>query len=163
MCHCENHIGVCLFMRIDCVVLAFSFPSGHVTQQGATIQAWWKTWQKVPGHGRTQSWTWKEEKQNRCAWLAPFYGVFFLWQVNQILQLTFHLFVEQRSFWPNASLWRRARFTLTMRRKRRKMMTSRQSKVTGVRVHHLMMMTSKSESALSLLSFISQPLYSLLM
>ena len=25
MCHCENHVGVCLFMRIDCVVLAFYF------------------------------------------------------------------------------------------------------------------------------------------
>lgn len=42
-------------------------------------------------------------------------------------------------------------------------MTSRQSKVTGVRVRHLMMMTSKSESAPRLSSFISGLLYSLLM
>lgn len=62
---------------------------------------------------------------------------------------TLHLLVLQRSFWPNASPSRPARFTLTTRRKRRKTTTSPQSRATGVRAHRRTMMTSRFTSARS--------------
>lgn len=66
-----------------------------------------------------------------------------MWHFSLLLTLKSLLFIEQRSSWPNVSPWRQVKFTLTMKRRRRKMTTSHQSKVIGVHVHHLTTMTSK--------------------
>lgn len=72
---------------------------------------------------------------------------------DQFQKLTFHLFGKQQNFCPSGNPWRQARFTLTMRRKKKKTMTSRQSKVIGVRVHPLTTMTSKFHSFISFLVY----------
>lgn len=85
----------------------------------------------------------REKKKNKTGW-CDFTSI---WCDHHFQKLMFRLFGEQRNFWLNASPWRQARFTLMMKRKRRKMMTSPQSKVIGVRVHRLMMRMSMFASA----------------
>lgn len=88
----------------------------------------------------------KKNKTGRCDFTSLCRDC---WQFSHFRKLTFHLFGKQRNCWPSASPWRPARFTPTTRRKRRKTMTSHQSKVIGVRVHHRMMKTSEFCSASS--------------
>ncbi len=69
---------LCFAFVSDCNI----HPSpGHVAQQRETIQTWRKTWQKVPGHGRTQSRTREEEEQNRSVWFH-FFVTWLLWQFS---------------------------------------------------------------------------------
>lgn len=80
----------------------------------------------------------REKKKNKTGW-----SVFHPSLMAHTEKLTSPVCGEQQNFWPNVSRWKPARFTPTMKRKRRKMTTSPRSKATGVPVRPRLTMTSK--------------------
>lgn len=124
--------GLTRFMRC----LPFLLP-GHVAQQGTTVQAWWKTGQEIPGHGGAEGRAREKEEQNRLVCFPPVFDGL------HAETLTSLVCGEQQNCWPNGSRSKPARFTLTMRRKRRTTTTSPRSKATGVPVRPRLMTTSK--------------------
>lgn len=122
--------------------------AGDVTQQGKTIQTGRKARQEVSGHGRTEGWTREEEKQDRWAFSPPLCDLIGYWSA---LTSTRRLF--QLSCSPNVSRWRRARFTPTTRKRRRRTTTNPRLKAIGVHARRLTTMTSRCRGSFVFFKF----------